>query len=80
MFLPEPGHVIVTADLSQIDARAIAAWSQDPAYSALFQPGVDSHVEVARMVWGDPNRRQDAKAIGHGWNYGMALPVLCERQ
>jgi hypothetical protein len=30
VFSPEPGHVIVTADLSQIDACAIAAWSQDP--------------------------------------------------
>lgn len=76
IFLPEPGHVIVSADLAQIDARAIAAWSQDPNYLALFEPGIDSHREVARMVWGDEKRRDDAKAIGHGWNYGMSIAGL----
>src|SRR5690606_4158429 len=76
VFLPEPGHVIIAVDLSQVDARAIAAHSQDPEYIKLFEPGRDSHAEVARMVWGDPSRREDAKAIGHGWNYGMGLSGL----
>lgn len=84
IFTAAEGHVLLAADLSQIDARAIAAHSQDPAYMALFQPGIDSHDEVAARVWGDwernlhPHhpRRQDAKAIGHGWNYGMGLTKL----
>jgi len=76
VFLPEPGHVIIAADLSQVDARAIAAHSQDPAYIELFAPGRDMHAEVAKTVWGDESRREDAKAIGHGWNYGMGLSGL----
>lgn len=43
---------------------------------ALFEPGKDSHVEVAMRVWGDPGRRQDAKVIGHGWNYGMGVKKI----
>jgi DNA polymerase-1 len=71
VYLPEDGHVIVSADLSQIDARAIAAHSQDEAYLAMFAPGRDLHAEVAERVFGDRSRREDAKAIGHGWNYGQ---------
>lgn len=47
IFLPEPGQVIVAADLAQIDARALAALSQDEAYLAMFAPGLDLHSEVA---------------------------------
>lgn len=76
VFLPEPGHVIVSADLSQVDARALAALSQDRAYLEMFRPGVDLHREVATRIWGDPSRRDDAKALGHGWNYGMGVNGL----
>jgi DNA polymerase-1 len=76
VFLPDPGHVIVSVDLAQVDARAVAALSGDPAYAQLFAPGVDAHAEVARRIWGDASRREDAKAIGHGWNYGMGLEKL----
>lgn len=76
VFLPEDGHVIVSADLSQVDARAIAALSQDPAYLAMFEGDLDLHREVATRVWGDPSRREEAKALGHGWNYGMGIAGL----
>lgn len=76
VFLPEEGHMIISADLSQVDARAIAALSQDEAYLAMFAPGLDLHREIANRVWGDPGRRDDAKAIGHGWNYGMGIAGL----
>lgn len=76
VFLPEPGHVVIAADLAQVDARAVAAWCQDPAYLELFEPGRDSHTEIALAVWNDVSRRDDAKIIGHGWNYGMGIPKL----
>lgn len=76
ILLPEPGHVIISADLSQVDARALAGMSQDPAYLAMFAPGLDLHKEVAMRIWGDESRRDDAKALGHGWNYGMSINGL----
>jgi len=92
IFLPEPGHVIISADLSQVDARAVAAWCQDPAYMELFgrdEQGKsrDSHNEIATAVWGDappgPDgkhpRRDDAKILGHGWNYGMGIAKLAAK-
>lgn len=76
IFLPEPGHLLISADLSQVDARAIAAWSQDPTYIEIFTSGRDLHAEVAVQVFGDIGMREQAKAIGHGWSYGMSINGL----
>jgi hypothetical protein len=67
----EPGWVTVSFDLAQVDMRAIAGHSGDPEYIKLFLPGRDAHTEIALRVFGTARRRQDAKARGHGWNYGM---------
>jgi hypothetical protein len=67
----EPGWVTISFDLAQVDMRAIAGHSQDPEYIKLFLPGRDAHAEIAMRVFGTAKRRQDAKARGHGWNYGM---------
>lgn len=79
VFVPDEGQVMIAADLAQVDARAIAALSGDRAYLALFEPGIDAHEEVAQAVWGDRSRRHDAKAIGHGWNYGMGIEGVSKR-
>lgn len=75
VFLPEPGHVLISADLDQVDMRGIAAHCQDPAYMAMFAPGMDAHSEVAKAVFGraDGEWRDHSKKIGHGWNYGMSV-------
>lgn len=79
----DPEHALFAIDLSQIDSRSIAVHSQDPAYLALFEPGLDAHEIVARMVWGDraydaePKTLRDrVKAITHGLPYGMGLDKL----
>lgn len=86
MMLPDEGDVLVAIDADQIDARMIAALSQDPEYMKLFGPGVDLHSEVALRVFNRPECREEmarnngrcdceyrdrAKVFGHGWNYGM---------
>jgi P4 family phage/plasmid primase-like protien len=75
--------VLFPIDLSQVDARCVAVWSQDHAYMDIFGYDADgrprdSHEEVAEMVWGtrDKEHRAMAKIIGHGWNYGMGVPKL----
>jgi P4 family phage/plasmid primase-like protien len=75
VFLPDPGHVLISADLSQVDMRSLAWLSQDHAYRALFAPGKDAHQEIADQVG---VTRQDAKAIGHGWNYGLGAKRMIE--
>jgi DNA polymerase-1 len=77
IFLPEPGHSIIAVDLDQVDARVVAAMSQDPGYMAIFQdPNVDLHSTVAKAVFGDVKFREAAKAISHGWNYGEGINTM----
>lgn len=78
VFLPDEGHVLIAADFAQVDMRALAALSQDPAYLDLFGPGKDAHTEIALQVFGDAARREDAKPIGHGWNYGRSVRAISE--
>lgn len=68
IFVPDEGYVLFSVDLSQVDMRGIAGHCQDPAYMAMFAPGQDAHEQIAAQVG---LTRQQAKAIGHGWNYGL---------
>lgn len=72
MILPDNAdEVLISVDLSQIDARCMAAGSGDRKYAELFAPGRDAHTEMAIRVFGDAARRADAKALAHATNYGM---------
>lgn len=85
LLLPDPGHVLICADLSQVDARAMAMHAQDPAYIAALAPGKDMHDEMAAALFGEDGwdraaghhpRRGDAKAITHATTYGMGPAAL----
>lgn len=76
VFTPEPGHVLVSFDMSQLDARAVAALSQDPAYIEMCQPGKDLHTEIAVQVFGSADYRTKAKPLTHGYNYGIGMNKL----
>lgn len=76
VLLPEVDHSIMTVDLRQVDARAVAAHSQDRNYMKIFQDGLDLHTTNAITAFGDAGMRQHAKPIGHGWNYGMSVSGL----
>jgi DNA polymerase-1 len=80
VLVADPGHVLVTVDASQVDMRAVAALSQDPAYMELFQPGRDAHMEMAEVYFGVGNAetRQRTKAINHKFNYGGGVKSTAE--
>lgn len=76
VFLPDEGEVLVTLDLSQIEARAVAALSGDDAYLDLFKPGNDAHAMVAEMIFGDVAFRDTGKGCHHAYNYGAEPPRI----
>ena len=73
---PSPARCCSPVDLSQIDARAVAAHSQDPGFMALFEDGRDFHTEVATRILGDPAKREVAKTLNHSVNYGVGARKL----
>lgn len=74
--IPEEDHVLVSIDLDQIDIRAVAAHSQDPALIALLNdPSRDIHTEIARMSGVD---RKPAKTLDLGWLYGRSANAMAQ--
>lgn len=76
-------EVIIEADYSNADARAVAAYSGDEKFAERFKPGKDGHMINAILAWGegkvaaDPKHyRQMAKAPGHGWGYRMGAKKM----
>jgi len=81
MLADNDDEVLVAIDADQVDARVIAAECQDPAYMALFAPGMDLHSEVAYRVW----PRSDQHEAGCHTEQredccGMKLKCHCERR
>jgi DNA polymerase-1 len=76
-FVAKPGHVLVSADYSQIELRIVAHFSEDPAFLAAFREGADIHQRTAAEVFGVPpesvtaEQRRVAKAINFGLAFGQ---------
>lgn len=76
----DPGHVLIACDHSQLDVRTVAALSQDPELIAMLAPDAeDYHTAMAKVYFGDPDRRSEAKPINHGVNYGQGAHAIAER-
>jgi DNA polymerase-1 len=76
-FIAPPGHVLMSADYSQIELRIMAHISEDPALLRAFAEGIDVHRATAGEVFGVPvtevssEQRRYAKVINFGLIYGM---------
>jgi len=77
-FIAEPGHMLVSADYSQIELRLLAHVADIPALKESFSRGEDIHARTASEVFGipmagmDPMTRRRAKAINFGIIYGIS--------
>jgi len=76
-FVAAPGHVIASADYSQIELRIMAHISGDEALLRAFHEGIDVHRATAAEVFGvdtaqvSNEQRRYAKVINFGLIYGM---------
>ena len=76
-FVAAPGHVIASADYSQIELRIMAHLSDDHALLRAFHEGHDVHRATAAEVFGitpaevSNEQRRYAKTINFGLIYGM---------
>ncbi|MFL6661800.1 MAG: DNA polymerase I, partial [Rhizobacter sp.] len=77
-FIAPPGHVVLSADYSQIELRLMAHISEDENLVRAFTEGMDVHRATAAEVFGvDPlqvtaEQRRYAKTINFGLIYGMS--------
>jgi DNA polymerase-1 len=77
-FVPEAGHVLMSADYSQIELRLLAHVAKIESLIKAFHDGADIHAMTASQVFGvpvegmDPMVRRQAKAINFGIIYGIS--------
>ncbi|MBW6500743.1 MAG: DNA polymerase I [Bacteroidales bacterium] len=84
-FVPEEGHLFLSADYSQIELRLMAHLSRDESMIADFLSGSDIHAATAAKIFGvdlaDVTRemRSKAKTANFGIIYGISAYGLSER-
>ncbi|MCR5874076.1 DNA polymerase I [Phenylobacterium sp. J426] len=77
-FIAEPGHVLISADYSQIELRLLAHIGDIPQLKRAFAEGLDIHAMTASEMFGVPiegmpaETRRRAKAINFGIVYGIS--------
>ncbi|GBR75467.1 DNA polymerase I [Candidatus Termititenax persephonae] len=82
-FIPEKtGHVLLSADYSQIELRILAHYADEKNLQDAFRQGLDIHQSTAAKVFGVPldkvtsEQRSQAKAVNFGIAYGMSARRL----
>jgi len=84
-FIAEPGHLLISADYSQIELRLAAEIAEVEPLKDAFRKGIDIHALTASEVFGVPldnmtgEVRRRAKAINFGIIYGMSAFGLAQR-
>ena len=77
-FIAAPGHVLISADYSQIELRLLAHIGDIPELKRAFAAGLDIHAATASEMFGVPLEQMDAetrrraKAINFGIIYGIS--------
>jgi DNA polymerase-1 len=83
-FVPDKGHLLLSADYSQIELRVLAHLSNDPALIETFHHDRDVHAETAARVFDDASappkeeQRRRAKIINFSMIYGASAYSLAK--
>jgi DNA polymerase-1 len=84
-FIAEEGHLILSADYSQIELRVLAHLSEDPVFCDAFVRDEDIHTRTASEVFDlfpemvTPEMRRQAKTINFGIIYGQGAFSLAKQ-
>ncbi|WP_191059372.1 DNA polymerase I [Geminicoccus harenae] len=84
-FIAEPGHVLMSADYSQVELRILAHMAELATLKEAFANGIDIHRLTAAQMFGLPveevsgDLRRSAKTINYGIVYGIGAFGLAQR-
>lgn len=73
VFVPDPGKIFFYNDLERAESMVVAYLTGDPLMLAHHQPGVDAHVELAKLLFESPEITDEKRYMGkqtrHAGNY-----------
>jgi DNA polymerase-1 len=81
-FIAEPGHLLISADYSQIEFRVLAHLTNDPVLVEAFRQGADFHEQTALKIFGANSGRDahdlrsTAKMVNYALLYGKTAFTL----
>src|SRR5262245_12277129 len=84
-FVAPPGHVLLSADYSQIELRVLAHLSEDETFCQAFAQKHDFHATIAAKVFSVPltgvtsEMRNRVKQFSYGIAYGMSTFGVSQR-
>ena len=84
-FIPEDGHLFLSADYSQIELRLVADFAEDETMIEAFRHGDDIHAITAAKIYHKPiedvtaDERRKAKTANFGILYGITSFGLASR-
>jgi DNA polymerase-1 len=84
-FVAEPGHVLMSADYSQVELRILAHMAELTTLKEAFAQDIDIHRLTAAEMFGVPveevsgDLRRSAKTINYGIVYGIGAFGLAQR-
>ena len=84
-FVAPPGHLLLSADYSQIELRVLAHLSADETFCQAFAQKHDFHATIAAKVYGvdlsavTPTMRNQVKQFSYGIAYGMSTYGVSQR-
>jgi DNA polymerase-1 len=83
-FVAEPGHLLLSADYSQIELRVLAHLSGDPTLIDTFRKGEDVHDRTSREIFGPlspipkDEQRRISKMVNYALLYGKSAFTLAK--
>jgi DNA polymerase-1 len=83
-FIADPGHVLISADYSQIEFRVLAHLAEEDVLIDAFRAGADFHEQTAMRLFGansgrDPHQlRATAKMVNYAVLYGKTAFTLAK--
>jgi DNA polymerase-1 len=84
-FIAPPGHVLLSADYSQIELRVLAHLCEDETFCQAFAQGHDFHATIAAKVYDVGSNdvtsamRNQVKQFSYGIAYGMSTYGVSQR-
>jgi DNA polymerase-1 len=84
-FIAPSGHVLLSADYSQIELRVLAHLCEDETFCQAFAQGHDFHATIAAKVYGVGSNdvtsamRDQVKQFSYGIAYGMSTYGVSQR-